>query len=394
MRANALWGRGGRRAGAVVAAMSVALALAASAGAAQGGAGGGAPATYVPSSLLSAIHQNPAQTFDVILQGSASGKSRGLLARIQSDQTANVASSSDSVAATDVRAEYNSINGFNATLTGRKLLRLMRHGLVASIVPNEPVQMSAVTLPYTNTQRWPWAINAPIDWNTQAAGLNMPTIAIVDSGIDATRADFGSRVLRQVNLARLAPNSPGDGYGHGTFVASIAAGAGGGLAGVAPSAKLISLDVMNDKGQSTVADVVAACDWILQNKAAYNIRVANFSLHAANRASVFFDPLDQAVEKLWLNGVTVVTAAGNYGQNGQASGVPFAPGNDPFVITVGAADIQNTTGPSDDVAAPWSAWGYTADGFMKPDLSAPGRYVIGAVPTGAGLMAGRPDRIV
>jgi serine protease AprX len=84
-----------------------------------------------------------------------------------------------------------------------------------------------------------------------------------------------------------------------------------------------------------------------------------------------FDPLDQAVEKLWLSGVTVVTAAGNYATNGQASGVPYAPGNDPFVITVGAADTNNTLSTSDDFAAPWSAWGYTGDGFMKPDIAPP-----------------------
>ena len=101
---------------------------------------------------------------------------------------------------------------------------------------------------------------------------------------------------------------------------------------------------MGDSGQATVADVVAACDWILANKTQYNIKVANFSLHATNPASIFFDPLDQAVEKLWLNGVTVVAAAGNYAVDGLRSDVPFAPSNDPFVITVGAADIKNTLG--------------------------------------------------
>ena len=119
-----------------------------------------------------------------------------------------------------------------------------------------------------------------------------------------------------MNLASLSPNSSGDGYGHGTFVASIAAGQASGFAGVAPNANLVSIDVMNDQGEATVADVIAACDWILQNKAEDNIRVANFSLHAENPASLFFDPLDQAVEKLWLNGVVVVTAAGNYAVNG------------------------------------------------------------------------------
>jgi serine protease AprX len=155
----------------------------------------------------------------------------------------------------------------------------------------------------------------------------------------------------------------------------------------------MSIDIMNDQGEATVADVVAAADWILQNKATYNIKVANFSLHSVSRASVQFDPIDQAVEKLWLNGVTVVAAAGNYAVNGAQSGVQFAPGNDPFVITVGAADIGTRVTGGDDTPAPWSAWGYTPDGFMKPDIAAPGRYMIGPVPTTSVLYSERPASV-
>jgi serine protease AprX len=72
----------------------------------------------------------------------------------------------------------------------------------------------------------------------------------------------------------------------------------------------------------------------------------------------------------------------------------FAPGNDPFVITVGAADTLDTETVADDSIAPWSAWGHTADGFAKPELSAPGRYMIGAVPDGATMMRERPDHVV
>jgi len=108
---------------------------------------------------------------------------------------------------------------------------------------------------------------------------------------------------------------------------------------------------------------------------------------------VLFDPIDQAVEKLWLNGVTVVAAAGNYAVKGAQSGVQFAPGNDPFVITVGAADIGTSILPGDDTSAPWSAWGYTPDGFMKPDVGAPGRYMIGPVPTSSVLYSQRPASV-
>src|SRR3954454_1826161 len=98
-------------------------------------------------------------------------------------------------------------------------------------------------------------------------------------------------------MTSLGPNSARGGYGHGTFCSSIAAGGAPGYAGAAPKAEILSLDVMNDQGQATVADVVKAADWILANKTKYNIKVANFSLHSVNRASVMFDPLDQAVEK-------------------------------------------------------------------------------------------------
>jgi hypothetical protein len=164
---------------------------------------------------------------------------------------------------------------------------------VAAILPNDAVQMSSYGSYLSNPQKWAWTVGAPVDWMPRATQLSTPTIAIVDSGIDATRSDFGKRVLGQVNFTSTGTNSPGDGYGHGTFVAGIAAGSAQGYAGVTPSANLLSLDVINDQGQATVADVVAACDWILQNKATYNIRVANLSLHAASPASLFFDPLDR-----------------------------------------------------------------------------------------------------
>src|SRR5207248_7719695 len=94
------------------------------------------------------------------------------------------------------------------------------------------------------------------------------------------------------------------------------------------------------------------------------------------------------------NGVVVVVAAGNYGYPDRPSGVPFAPGNDPFVITVGASDTGKSVSTNDDVAAPWSAYGYTLDGFAKPDLAAPGRYMVGPVPVTSTLYAERPDHVV
>ncbi len=247
---------------------------------------------------------------------------------------------------------------------------------------------------YTALQQWPSAVNAQAAWSSAKERIAVPTIAIVDSGIEAGRADFGGRVVHETTLTTLTPNSPGDGRGHGTFVASIAAGEAAGYAGVAPGANLVSIDVLDDSGRATTSDVIAAADWVYRNKQAYGIRVANFSLHATTPTSFRFDPLNRAVQKLWFSGIVVVAAVGNYAVDGAASGVPYPPGNDPFIITVGATDTAGTVASNDDLTAPWSAWGYTPDGFAKPDLSAPGRYMVGAIPTSSTLAAERPDQIV
>jgi serine protease AprX len=377
-RLNALWGRGGRRASAFAATLLCALGAATAATAAPVALPHGA---FVQPSLSDAIAQNALQSFDVIVESTGKVVGAGFLK--QAGLSPRV-----------LRRAFTSVNADELTLTGGQILTLAKASWVAAILPNEPVAASAVSLPRSNPQQWAWVSRAPVDWTSRSLALNAPTIAVVDSGIDAGRMDFGGRVISQTSFVSSGANSPGDGYGHGTFVAGIAAGGADGLAGVAPNANLVSLDVMNDAGDASVADVIAACDWILANKDQYNIRVANFSLHAASRASVFFDPLDRAVERLWLSGVVVVAASGNYAADGTESGVSFAPGNDPFVITVGASDVNNTLDTSDDTVAPFSAWGYTPDGFAKPDLVAPGRYLVGPVPSGATLTQDRPDHVL
>jgi serine protease AprX len=182
-------------------------------------------------------------------------------------------------------------------------------------------------------------------------------------------------------------------YGHGSLVASMAASENEGYTGAEPKAKIVSVKVLDGNGLGLKSDVIAACDWILANKATYKIRVANFSLNTGGE-SFRYDALDKAVEKLWFNGVTVVVAAGNFAVNGAKSDVGYAPANDPFVITVGASDVNGTASRSDDFAAPWSAWGRTQDGFAKPEVAAPGRVMIGSVPNGANLIAQFPSRVV
>jgi serine protease AprX len=344
---------------------------------AAAGAGKDEVHAFVPAPLYDAASADPDRVFDVIVQGRDRGSS-SVAATVRAEQ-----------ATRGKLRQFTSISGVAARLRGEELLRLAGKKQILAITPNAPVRLSG----YSNKQKWPYAVGAPKLWNDLTlTSANVPAIAIVDSGVDASRPTLAGRVKEQVTIGVSGVNSVGDGRGHGTFVASIAAGSASGYAGVAPAAPLVSVDVVNDAGGCMTADVIAAADWILANKNRLGIRVANFSLHASNPGTFMFDPLNKAVERLWFSGVVVVAASGNYGNLGR--GVPYAPGNDPFVITVGATDINNSVITLDDFDAPWSARGYTLDGFTKPDVGAPGRYMVGAVPPTSTLALERPDRVV
>lgn len=381
-RSSALWGKGGRGfALALVAAVVMVAPVAATAGPGKGKHGDEYQAHLSPG-LLEAAKASPKAKFDVIVQG-RNESSAGVATEVADARAEHPGKG------VGVRKRFASVDGVAAQLTGRQILKLAHEDDIGAITSDVPVVLSG----YSNKQRWPLVTGVKKVWET-STGRQLPAIAVVDSGVDASRPDFGSRVLTQVTMTSLVPNSPGDGRGHGTFVAGIAAGSASGYAGAAPTAPIVSIDVMDDSGMAMTRDVIAAADWILQNKDRYNIRVANFSLHSGAWASILWDPLDRAVEKLWFNDVVVVTAAGNYGVAGAPSGVPFAPGNDPFVITVGAGDPDRSVATHDDEAAPWSAYGYTLDGFAKPDLGAPGRYMVGPVPLASTLPLERPGNVV
>jgi serine protease AprX len=381
-RSSALWGKGGRGlVSAVIAAVVMVTPVAATAGSGSGSSSNGIKA-YLSSGLLRAAQSNPEATFDVIVQATRGKSSANAASEVADAKKKNPGKG------VGLRKKFLSVSGVAAQLTGKQIVALAKKPFIASITSDSPVVLSG----FSNKQRWPHVLGVSQAWNS-VTSTKAPAIAVVDSGVDASRADFGGRVVAQVNLTSILPNSPGDGRGHGTFVAGIAAGSAANYAGASPYSKIVSIDVMDDNGMAMTRDVIAAADWILQNKDKYNIRVANFSLHNSAWASIMFDPLDRAVERLWLSGVVVVAAAGNYGIDGQPSGVPYAPGNDPFVITVGADDIDGSVGTRDDFAAPWSAYGYTLDGFAKPDIAAPGRYMVGPVPVASTLPLERPTNV-
>ena len=170
-----------------------------------------------------------------------------------------------------------------------------------------------------------------------------------------------------------------DPHGHGTHVAgtiwnNFTDQATGAYLGVAPDANILSVRVLGDNGFGTYADVIEGIQYVVANKDTHNIRVMNLSLSAYATVPYFVDPLNRAVEQAWASGIVVAAAAGNEGASSETITVP---GNDPYVITIGAVDGQRTPGYwHDDLLPDWSSTGVTLDGFVKPDVLAPGANII------------------
>src|SRR5919197_4679389 len=376
-RSNALWGSGKR--GIVLTALAAMLVVPMASSAAPGVSDGSA---IVPKSLLTQAVANPLQQFNVIGQG---------------DKGAKGAQDDTSYNGGKVKKRFLTIAGVSASISGANLLKLAKYSHVTAITPDAKVKASA----YEDSTMWQDSTDMSIlqnsfDPNTgviTGPAPQAPTIAIVDSGVQA-RTDFGGRLVARIDMCSLCTSGSGDDLeGHGTMVAGVAAGAGK-YGGGAPNAKLVSIRTANANGESRMSDVIAAADWIKQNARQYGIRVANFSLAGATETSFRVDPLDKAVEALWFNGIVVVAAAGNHGSASGPVSESYAPANDPFVITVGALDQHATSDPSDDTVPYWSAYGMTMDGFHKPDVSAPGRYMVAPVPSGALIPASVPDRVL
>jgi serine protease AprX len=366
--------------------LAVASALLAplAAGVSSAQAGGKHDAAVVPDDLIQAAKQDQKGVFNVLLSGDGSAKSAKLAGKI-----AHMLDKGDDAKAlgSQLRAQFSSVDALELNLSGKDLLKLAKEKGILSIVPNADVTPEK----WGNSQKWDDAVKVNWFWGSPYAKATAPTIAIVDSGVDNSNGQFGTRLLGQFDLGGGSPQ--GDSRGHGTFVAALAAG-GGVYTGVSPTSNIVSLDVFDSQGRGTASSVISAADWILAHRAEYNIRVANFSLQTSQSSSFMYDPLDQAVERLWQSGIVVTAAAGNYAVDGKPSGVLYAPANDPFVITVGAVDIHGSADTRDDLNSPWSAYGYTNDGFAKPELGAPGRYLIAEVPGASTIFADYPANVI
>jgi serine protease AprX len=180
--------------------------------------------------------------------------------------------------------------------------------------------------------------------------------------------------------------------GHGTHVASIATNSDfdrfGQIYGVAPNASHVGIKAFDSEGKATYADVIRGIDWALQVKDQINLKVLNMSFSGPARSYYWEDPLNQAVMKAWQAGIVVVASAGNTGPDPMTIGVP---GNVPYIITVGAMTDNYTTSNFDDKIATFSAAGPTVEGFVKPEVIAPGGHLSGLMSFDSQIVMEHPE---
>ena len=241
------------------------------------------------------------------------------------------------------------------------------------------------------------------------------TVAVLDSGLayqsnlyfNADMPDFGPSTFRipafydaiqniEQNEWEMILSMADDDSGHGTHMAGVI-GSGqtnnenGRRNGIAPNVDILPVAAFDSTGEATYADVIRGIDWIVANKDLYNIRIINASFFSAPQSYYWEDPLNQAVMQAWQAGIVVVASAGNIPAAENHAMTIGAPGNVPYIITVGGmTDNYTPDDPSDDKMLAFSAMGPTASKFVKPDLVAPGGHIRSYMPGNSQLAAHHP----
>ena len=303
------------------------------------------------------------------------------------------------------RGRLGLVGGYVADVPNDALTALAADPAVASVHLDRPV---AALLAETGTAD---LAPTPSPWTSSVFDGRGVGVAVIDSGItrwhddlariQRGRALVGQRVVGFVDFTETTAGVA-DGYGHGTHVAGIVAGSGydadGAYAGVAPGAHLLVLKVLDAEGRGYVSDVIRAIEFAVANRDRFNIRVLNLSIGAPVFESYQTDPLTLAALQAVRSGIVVVAAAGNFGKNGdgeQQYGGITAPGNAPWVLTVGAYSHMGTPDPSDDRVAGYSSRGPTAVDFSaKPDVVAPGTRIVSLNDQNSTLSARVPHELV
>ncbi|MBS4983889.1 MAG: S8 family peptidase [Hungatella hathewayi] len=201
-------------------------------------------------------------------------------------------------------------------------------------------------------------------------------VAVLDTGI-FLHEDFEDRVVVFRDMLQRR-NEPYDDNGHGTHISAIIGGAGiaseGRYCGVAPGCNLISIKVLDKKGNGYASDVLAGIRWIRENKDRYGIRIVNISVGSYSRKNMNENSaLVKGVNAAWDDGLVVVVAAGNQGPGRMTI---TTPGISRKVITVGCSDDHKEVNVMGNRMVDYSGRGPTGACICKPDVVAPGSSII------------------
>lgn len=256
-----------------------------------------------------------------------------------------------------VRVYGTLLSGVAVDLTAAQAASLAADPNVARIEADVPVKASATQSGAS------WALDR-IDSSDPNFTANFSYPDSAGSGVQVFAVDGGLQSEFEIFPGYPSPNPEFEGrvrtgfsfvddgngtldcYGHGTHVAGLIAST---TYGVAKSATLIPVKVLDCDGNGNMSDVVAALDWIAANRDQSKPTVVNISV--SGPAS---DSLDEAVNRLSDSGVTVIVAAGN----NESDGCKFSPARAAASIAVGATTnfdaraLFSNTGPCVDVYAP------------------------------------------
>lgn len=264
----------------------------------------------------------------------------------------------------DVKVKYNHIPSVALDVSASELRELESNPNVVQIEYDEPVKANYTHQDYYGTKK------ARGDFGLDGKGS---AIAVIDTGIDASHVDLKGRVIAWNDLVNRRSEAYDD-QGHGTHVASIAAGQGVAdeeYKGVAPGANLVGVKVLDANGSGSMSTVMAGIDWVVSVKDQYNIKVLNLSLGTSG-SSDGKDATSMAVNRAVDAGIVAAVAAGNSGPNTKTIG---SPGAAEKALTVGAMADPSQGG---FFLASFSSRGPTLDGRAKPDIAAPGYQITAA----------------
>ena len=201
------------------------------------------------------------------------------------------------------------------------------------------------------------------------------TTAVLDTGI-SPHPDLEGRIVAFGDMLH-GKRRRYDDNSHGTHVAGIIAGSGkmssGVYAGIAPASRIVAVKVLDQKGEGKIRHLIEGIRAILKNREKWAIRIVNISIGTLpHRGDEEEAELLRWVDRMWDEGLVVVTAAGNFGPR---SGTVTIPGVSKKVITVGASDDGEQKDRFGKVGTNYSGRGPTFECVCKPDLVAPGSYI-------------------